>query len=76
MRGSSGAATMPRNRNEEWAGFTAETKIHLLAGDLDHKDEQMAELRASLSKMLWAMIGILISTTTAAITLLLAGVTR
>lgn len=43
----------------------------LLEGDADRADSEIAQMNERMGKMLWAMVGILISTTTAAVLLAL-----
>jgi hypothetical protein len=47
------------------------TRLLLLEGDADRTDTQLTEMNDRIGKMLWAMVGILISTTTAAVLLAL-----
>lgn len=58
-------------RSADRRGETAEVRILLLEGDADLTDKTMSTLNDRVGKMLWAMVGILISTTTAAIMLVL-----
>lgn len=53
-------------RNEE-----VPVRLMLLEGDADRTDSQLTEMNDRIGKMLWAMVGILISTTTAAVLLAL-----
>lgn len=55
----------------ERAAFSDSVRLQLLEGDVDHHDEAIDEMSARLGKILWALIGILISTATASIMLAL-----
>lgn len=51
--------------------FDTPVRLRLVEGDLDKADENLAQMNDRIGKMLWALLGILISTTTAAILLAL-----
>lgn len=51
--------------------FEMPVRLRLVEGDLDKTDENLAQMNDRIGKMLWAMVGILVSTTTAAILLAL-----
>lgn len=58
-------------RTAERKDMPADTRLLLAELDLDDHDSAIAELKATNGRILWALIGILISTTTAAIMLAL-----
>lgn len=59
------------------AGFTDKVRLRLLEDDADENDAAMADVKALLSKILWAVVGVLISVATSAILLALnLGVAR
>jgi hypothetical protein len=58
-------------RTAERRGEEIPVRLMLLEGDADRVDTQMTEMNDRIGKMLWAMVGILISTTTAAVLLAL-----
>lgn len=49
--------------------FDLPQRLHLVELDLDHQDEVFDQIRSELSRMKGIMLGILISTTTAALML-------
>lgn len=59
------------SRTEERKGFTTPARLTLLEGDLDSNDSELTAVNEKLARILWAMIGILISTSTASILLAL-----
>lgn len=56
-------------RTEERRGMDHDVRFLLAERDLDEHQTDISELSARLGKILWALIGILISTSTAAILL-------
>lgn len=58
-------------RMEERREFTTPQRVRLLETDMDRNDGELSAMNARLGKILWAMIGILISTSTAALLLAL-----
>lgn len=56
-------------RANERIHFDDKTRIALLETDLDGMDLRLAETNDRLAKILWALIGLLISVTTASILL-------
>jgi hypothetical protein len=50
-------------------GFDVPQRLHLVEQDLDAHDDVFGEIRAELGKLKGIMLGILISTTTAALML-------
>lgn len=51
------------------AGFTDKVRLRLLEDDADEHESTMAQVNDRLSKILWAVVGVLISVTTSAILL-------
>lgn len=51
------------------AQFTEKVRLRLVEDDLDEHDAVMAAIGDRLSKILWAVVGVLISVTTSAILL-------
>ncbi len=51
------------------AAFTEEVRLRLVEDDLDEHETLMAAVTERLSKILWAVVGVLISVTTSAILL-------
>jgi hypothetical protein len=58
-------------RTTERAGLEAATRFLLAERDLDEHETDISALDERLGKILWALIGILISTSTAAVLLAL-----
>jgi tetrahydromethanopterin S-methyltransferase subunit G len=58
----------PRARRKD-DGFDVPQRLHLVELDLDAHDEVFQEIRSELGRMKGIMLGILISTTTAALML-------
>lgn len=58
-------------RTAERRGEEIPVRLMLLEGDADRADSELAQMNDRIGKMLWAMVGILISTTTAAVLLAL-----
>lgn len=50
-------------------GLAPAVRIQWLENDMDANDNEIRELRSVLSKILWAMMGLLITLTTASILL-------
>ena len=64
-------------RAQERAGFDMTVRMSLTEGDLDRMDAVLGELHDRMGKVLWAMIGLLISVATTCIVILItAGVGR
>lgn len=59
------------SRTSERHGLDVPTRFLLAERDLDEHEEEIDAIRAANSKILWALVGILISTTTASILLAL-----
>lgn len=53
------------------AGWELPVRVGLLEADADEHDNVLDQMNERIGKMLWAMVGILVSTTTAAILLAL-----
>lgn len=51
------------------AGFTDKVRLRLLEDDADEHDTAMARIDERLSKILWALVGVLISVATSAVLL-------
>lgn len=62
------AAVTPRA--EQWAGFDEPTRARLIEASLDEHDRRIDSIDAKLNKILWALIGACISTSTSTIVLL------
>lgn len=58
-------------RTADRRGEEVPVRLMLLEGDADRADNMISEMNDRIGKMLWAMVGILISTTTAAVLLAL-----
>jgi hypothetical protein len=58
-------------RTTDRANLPEGVRLQLAEKDLDEHDEEMAEIKAQNAKVLWALVGILISTATASILLAL-----
>ena len=64
-------------RAQERAGFDMTVRMSLTEGDLDRMDAVLGELNDRMGKVLWAMVGLLISVATTCIVILItAGVGR
>lgn len=59
------------SRVEARRDFDDGTRLRLVEGDLDKMDAELVEIRKVLNKILWAVVGLLISVTTASILLVL-----
>lgn len=59
------------SRSQERQNHPIEFRVVLLEGDADHHEEEIVVLEGRLSRMLGILVGILVSTTTAAILLAL-----
>lgn len=62
---------MAATRTEARKGFTQLVRLSLLEADADTLDHAITELNARLGKILWAVIGVVISTSTGALMLAL-----
>lgn len=60
-----------QNRVESRSRFDEATRISLVEGDLDTFDDRLGETNQKLDKILWALVGLLISVTTACILLVI-----
>lgn len=59
------------------ASFDSDVRMSLAEGDLDRMDAVLGELNDRMGKVLWAMVGLLISVATTCIVILItAGVGR
>jgi hypothetical protein len=58
------------------AHFTPETRISLVESDLDTIDARLLDTNERLGKILWALVGLLISVTTASVLLAINLVAR
>ena len=64
-------------RAQERTGFDMTVRMSLTEGDLDRMDAVLGELNDRMGKVLWAMVGLLISVATTCIVILItAGVGR
>lgn len=59
------------SRTAERRGESTETRFLLIEGDMDRAEHSISDLTDRMGKVLWALLGILISTTTAAVLLAL-----
>ena len=59
-------------RAQERAGFDMTVRMSLTEGDLDRMDAVLGELNDRMGKVLWAMVGLLISVATTCIVILIA----
>lgn len=60
-----------QSRVESRSRFDEATRISLVEGDLDTFDDRLGETNQKLDKILWALVGLLISVTTACILLVI-----
>jgi hypothetical protein len=56
-------------RSRRKTEFDVPQRLHLVEVDLDHQDERFEDIMAKLGRMQGIMLGILVSTTTAALLL-------
>lgn len=59
------------SRTAERAGMDHPTRLYLVEKDADDHEERLDAFDARLGKILWALVGVLISTATSAILLAL-----
>lgn len=57
------------SRVENRKSFDSGTRLSLVEGDLDQFDNELHTTNERLSKILWALVGLLISVTTACVLL-------
>lgn len=60
---------MAGSRVSERQAFDDRTRLTLVEGDLDAQDNELAAIRGQLGKVLWTMVGLLISVSTACVLL-------
>ncbi len=60
-----------RSRRERRGGLPDNVRLTLLEDDLDTFEEALVSLNEKLGKIMWAMVGMLISVTTASVLLVL-----
>lgn len=60
-------------RPQDRAQFDDATRIRLAEGDIDRIELAMAEQNETLRKILWAVVGLLISVTSSALVLIVTG---
>ena len=54
-------------RHESRKHQAVETRLYLIEGDLDEFEQAVAKVNATLNKILWTLVGLLISTSTGAV---------